>query len=99
MDTSELPGRPVKYVYYSADSKTASGTEGSRVFYSICKETGHRRFMCSQRTCITCCGTGHDPDESPLATKEKANLMSSAQAALVVDAESKSYEFAESNYC
>ena len=71
----------------SADSATRSGKEGRKVSCSICKETGHKWFKCSQRVCSICRETGHDPHKCPKMKKEDANLAISDQAGLVADAD------------
>ena len=48
--------------YNSAGSAATSEKEGRKVSCSICKETGHRWFKCSQRICCICRETGHDPN-------------------------------------
>ena len=64
-----------------------SGKEGHKVSCSICKETGHKWFKCSQRVCSICHETGHDPHKCPKMKKEDANLVISDQAGLVADAD------------
>ena len=81
----------------SAGSATISGKEYRKISCSICRETGQNWLKCSQRICITCPETGHDPHKCPKMTKEDANLAISGQAGLVGDAESKSFEVAKSN--
>ena len=58
----------------SAGSATTSGNEGRKVSCSICKETGHKWFKCSQQICSICRETGHDPHKCPKMKKEDANL-------------------------
>ena len=53
----------------SAGSATTSGKEDSKVSCSICKETGHKWFKCSQRICSICRETGHDTDKCPKMAK------------------------------
>ena len=71
----------------SAGSATISGKEVRKVSCSICKETGHKSFKCSQRVCSICCETGHDPHKSPKMKNDDANLAISDQAGLVADAD------------
>ena len=71
----------------SAGSATTSGKEDHKVSCSICKETGHKWFKCSQRVCCTCRETGHDPHKCPKMKKEDADLAISDQASLVADAD------------
>ena len=69
----------------SAGSATISGKEDRKVSCSICKETGHKSFKCSQRICSICRETGHDPHKCPKMKNEDANLAISDQASLVAD--------------
>ena len=71
----------------SAGSATTSRKEGRKVSCSICKETGHKWFKCSQRICSICRETGHDPHKCPKMKKEDANLAISDQAGLVANAD------------
>ena len=73
--------------YNSAGSATTSEKEGRKVSCSICKETGHKWFKCSQRICSICQQTGHDPNKCPKMKKEDANLAISDQVGLVADAD------------
>ena len=61
--------------------------EGRKVSSSICKETGHTWFKCSQRICSICRETGHDPNKCSKMKKEDANLAISDQVGLVADAD------------
>ena len=69
----------------SAGSATTSGKEDRKDSCSICKETGHNWFKCSQRGCSICRETGHDPHKCHKMKKEDANLAISDQAGLVAD--------------
>ena len=73
--------------YNSAGSAATSEKEGRKVSCSICKETGHKWFKCSQRICSICRETGHDPNKCPKIKKEDANLANSGQVGLVADAD------------
>ena len=74
----------------SADSATIYICEENRVVScSICKETGHKWFKCSQWICSICRETGHDPHKCPNMAKEDANL--------IADPESESRDLAKSN--
>ena len=72
----------------SAGRATTSGKEDRKVSCSICKETGHKWFKCSQRVCSICRETGHDPNMCPKMKQEDTNLAISDQAGLVADADS-----------
>ena len=69
----------------SAGSATTSGKEDRKVSCSICEETGHKWFKCSQRVWSICRETEHDAHKCPMMVKEDANLLISDQVGLVVD--------------
>ena len=73
--------------YNSAGSAATAEKEDLKVSCSICKETGHKWFKCSQRICSICRETGHDPDKCPKMKKENADLAISDQVGLVADAD------------
>ena len=71
----------------AGSATTSSGKENRKVSGSICKETGHKWFKCSQRVCSICRETGHDPHKCPKMKNEDANLAISDQAGLVAYAD------------